>query len=134
MPPATNDVQMISGRFEENLLDDLVQSGTDNGSWQERQQYRKHELLGARIARQAPHNRPKLGGIDGQQSQNCAELDQHFESPAGGRHAEDFFSQKQMGGRRHRQIFCQALNEPKQDCVPRFHAKNSLIGTPAAVP
>ncbi len=122
MPPRISIQHTSAGELEEDALDDAVQEHADDGSRQKRQQNAQDELSRLRIMREREEHLPQFAGIDGQDRQNGAELDQHLEDLLGRFEPEKMSGEQQMSGRGDWNKLGQSFQKAEQDHLPRRHA------------
>ena len=95
-------------RVEEDAGDDAVQEDAEEGGRQEGDEDAENEALRARVARQVGDDLPEASGIDSEQGEDGAELDEHGEA-ADALEAEHVLGEKQMRRRGDRQELREAL-------------------------
>ena len=79
------------------------------------------EAARARIVRERQGDARQLHGVDAEDGQDGAELDQHLERLAGRADAEEVLGEQEMAGRRYGQELGQALDEAQEDHFPDRH-------------
>ena len=119
MPPTISMTAISIGVSNSTVLMKSCAKRADHRRRQERQQHAEHEAARARIVRQRHGDARQLDGVDAEDGEDGAELDQHLERLAGRADAEEVLGEQKVAGRRDGKELGQPLDEAQAGSLPR---------------
>jgi hypothetical protein len=106
-------------RFEQHFLDEPMGHDADHGGRQEGEQDAEDEAAAVLVARQGRRDLPQPRGIDRQDGQDGAKLDQHLKRLAGAFEAQEMPQEKNVPCGRNGDEFRQPFHDPEDQCVEK---------------
>ncbi len=128
MPPTISMMAISIGVSNSTVLMKSCASAPISAAGRNASSTLSDEATRTRIVRERQGDARQLDGVDAENGQDGAELDQHLERLAGRADAEEVLGKQEMAGRRYGQELGKALDEAQEDHFPDRHRWPLLRG------